>query len=546
MRTSSRRFIGIEPMPDAPGALRSSTQGISWSMTAARNACWSGRSSSGRQRTTGTGPSVPCAVAAEVLVGFQAAQDAQQVRPRPVLARDRSPALVVVGNTADGERTVHRRPATHLPSLRVVERGAASDVRGVDGPVGERRREAHLVAEPVGIRDPGISGPASISSTCRSSSSVSRVASARPAEPPPTMMSSYSPKQSSRPTPLPPGTLWGIVPNGPITALRPCFIAASGWPLSFVGSVRRTRMQRRTVVPERDGYIPGVPCWIDTNQPDPEAALPFYRGLFGWEFEDVMPEGSPGVYFIGRIRGRRRGRGRRRFPKARHRWRCGTPTSGSTAPTRRQREPARPAARWSRSPSTCSTPGGWRSLADPEGAVFCVWQAKNHQGAKVVNEHGSLNFNGLATRDPEAAKAFYGAVFGWQTLDLPSGVMWTLPGYGDHLEESTPGLREQMAQMGAPDGFIDVVAALNPIAPTTPRRRRTGASPSGSTTLTPPPRRHASSAARSSPDPSMPRGPGWRSSRTRRERPSSPASSSRRTATSKPEEFAHSRVTTGR
>ena len=47
---------------------------------------------------------------------------------------------------------------------------------------------------------------------------------------------------------------------------------------------------------------------------------------------------------------------------------------------------------------------------------------------------------------------------------LPAGVFWTLPGYGDHLEERTPGLREQMAQMSAPDGFIDVVAVLNPIA----------------------------------------------------------------------------------
>jgi predicted enzyme related to lactoylglutathione lyase len=41
--------------------------------------------------------------------------------------------------------------------------------------------------------------------------------------------------------------------------------------------------------------------------------------------------------------------------------------------------------------------------------------------------------------------------------------MWTLPGYGDHLERGSPGLREQMAAMGAPEGFIDVVAALNPI-----------------------------------------------------------------------------------
>ncbi len=103
-------------------------------------------------------------------------------------------------------------------------------------------------------------------------------------------------------------------------------------------------------------------------------------------------------------------------------------------------------------------------LTDPEGAAFNVWQAKEHKGAKVVNEHGALNFNGLAVRDVEGAKAFYRAVFGWATLEMPMGVLWTLPGYGDHLEERTPGLREQMGQMGAPNGFIDVVAALNPIA----------------------------------------------------------------------------------
>jgi predicted enzyme related to lactoylglutathione lyase len=103
-------------------------------------------------------------------------------------------------------------------------------------------------------------------------------------------------------------------------------------------------------------------------------------------------------------------------------------------------------------------------LVDPEGAVICVWQGKGNTGAQIVNEHGSLNFNTLATRDTEAAKAFYGAVFGWDTLALPGMSMWTLPGYGDHLEERSPGLREQMAQMGGPDGFIDVVAALNPIA----------------------------------------------------------------------------------
>jgi predicted enzyme related to lactoylglutathione lyase len=103
-------------------------------------------------------------------------------------------------------------------------------------------------------------------------------------------------------------------------------------------------------------------------------------------------------------------------------------------------------------------------VADPEGAMFCLWQAKENFGAAVVNEHGALNFNGLATRDPQAAERFYNAVFGWKILPLNAGPMWLLPGYGDHLEEKTPGLRENVKQMGAPDGFIDVVAQINPIA----------------------------------------------------------------------------------
>ena len=216
-------------------------------------------------------------------------------------------------------------------------------------------------------------------------------------------------------------------------------------------------------MPERDGYIPGVPCWVDTSQPDPEKTLPFYEGLFGWEFEDVMPEGSEIPYFIGRIRG------------------------GDVGAVASVPEGAPPMAMWNSyiwvdnadetaakardaggavlgEPFDVMDSGRMAVLADPEGAVFNIWQAKGHKGAQVVNEHGALNFNGLATRDPDRAKAFYGAVFGWQTLDLPAGAMWTLPGYGDHLEENSPGLREQMAGMGAPEGFIDVVAALNPIA----------------------------------------------------------------------------------
>jgi hypothetical protein len=103
-------------------------------------------------------------------------------------------------------------------------------------------------------------------------------------------------------------------------------------------------------------------------------------------------------------------------------------------------------------------------FADPEGAAICVWQANQHKGARIVNEPGALNFNGLNTRDAQGAKRFYGAVFGWDTIELDGGAeMWALPAYGDHLEAANPGLRKQIEELGAPSRFADVVASINPI-----------------------------------------------------------------------------------
>ena len=217
-------------------------------------------------------------------------------------------------------------------------------------------------------------------------------------------------------------------------------------------------------MPERDGYLPGVPCWVDTSQPDPDAAVAFYRGLFGWDFENAMAPDSPGKYFIGRIRG------------------------GDVAAVGSQPEGGPAQAVWNTyiwvqnadeaaakvrdaggrvlsEPFDVMDAGRMAVCADPEGAAFCAWQAKEHKGARIVNEPGSLNFNGLSTRDVAGAKAFYDSVFGWETLELPGGAqMWRLPGYGEYLEQGDPGLRNRVGEAGAPEGFADVVAALAPIA----------------------------------------------------------------------------------
>jgi predicted enzyme related to lactoylglutathione lyase len=102
-------------------------------------------------------------------------------------------------------------------------------------------------------------------------------------------------------------------------------------------------------------------------------------------------------------------------------------------------------------------------LRDPQGALFCVWQAGRTKGAKVVNEHGAVNFNTLHTADLDAAKKFYGEVFGWTTLSLAGAQFWTLPGYGAYLETLRPGIRKEAAEMGAA-GFEDVVAVFEPLS----------------------------------------------------------------------------------
>jgi uncharacterized protein len=216
-------------------------------------------------------------------------------------------------------------------------------------------------------------------------------------------------------------------------------------------------------VPERDGYIPGVPCWIDTSQPDPQAAADFYGALFGWELEDVMPPDAPVRYFMARIRGKDVA-GVGSIPEGAPQmatWNTYVCVDSADETASKVRDAGGGVMM---EPFDVMDAGRMAVLTDPEGAVFFVWEARANKGSQIVNEHGSNNFNNLNTRDLERAKAFYGAVFGWETLELDGGAqMWTLPGYGDHLEELSPGLRKGMEEMGAPKGFEDVVAGINEI-----------------------------------------------------------------------------------
>jgi uncharacterized protein len=216
---------------------------------------------------------------------------------------------------------------------------------------------------------------------------------------------------------------------------------------------------------EREAYPASVPCWVETLQPDPRAALDFYGPLFGWEFvgPGPMPDQLSGEYFVARVMGREVA-GLGSLPD------LGEPpvpawntyirvNSVDEAVERAKAEGAGLLI----GPLDARPAGRLAVLVDPAGAVVSVWEARAREGAQLINEPGTWAMSSLHTTDGDGAKAFYGSVFGWQpeAFGPPEAEMtlWRLPGYvgGEATWSAVP--RDVVAVM-APTG--DAAAAVPP------------------------------------------------------------------------------------
>jgi uncharacterized protein len=181
----------------------------------------------------------------------------------------------------------------------------------------------------------------------------------------------------------------------------------------------------------RDGYENGVPSWIAGTHPDPQQALAFYTELFGWQAS------QRGEHHVCTLRGRDVA-GFVEGDDAAWRTNVWVDSADDTA-ARAQ------AAGGSILSGPQDLPGVGRSavLADPAGAVFTVSEPDPHRGAQVVNEPAAWAMSALATPDLEGAKAFYGAVFGWDTDTFAVGeiqaTLWRLPGFeGGEPQQPVP------------------------------------------------------------------------------------------------------------
>ena len=169
---------------------------------------------------------------------------------------------------------------------------------------------------------------------------------------------------------------------------------------------------------ERTSYEPGTPSWVDLGSPDPAAAAAFYRGLFGWDITEPGPVEETGGYMMASLRGKNvAGLGPQQNPDAPPYWTTYITVADveKTAALASENGGAVLAE-----PFDVLDAGRMAVLLDSVGAAVSIWQPINHIGAQVVNEPGAFCWNELNVRDPDAAKAFYGALFGWEAVTDPA------------------------------------------------------------------------------------------------------------------------------
>lgn len=172
---------------------------------------------------------------------------------------------------------------------------------------------------------------------------------------------------------------------------------------------------------ERTSYAPGTPSWVDLATPDMEAAAQFYGGLLGWEVPELPNSAEMGGY----RRAKKNGVDVAGMVPLMQE---GQPTAWSTYVSVADADTTAEAVKGAGGsvviePMDVAELGRMAVFTDPSGAFFGVWQPGTFPGAGLVNEPGALGWNELGTRNPGAAMAFYGAVFGWGFEEPRSGPM---------------------------------------------------------------------------------------------------------------------------
>jgi hypothetical protein len=179
-------------------------------------------------------------------------------------------------------------------------------------------------------------------------------------------------------------------------------------------------------------YPPGTPSWVELNSPDADASAAFYAAAMGWDASAPGPVEETGGYRMFEQSGQN-------VAGLMPHMQEGQPTAWVTYVSVADADETAAKVKAAGGsvlvdPMDVMDIGRMALFADPSGAAFGIWQPRTFAGADLVNEPGSLCWNEVLTRNAEAARAFYPAVFGWvagrpQFEGAPeSYVVWELDG----------------------------------------------------------------------------------------------------------------------
>jgi predicted enzyme related to lactoylglutathione lyase len=169
-------------------------------------------------------------------------------------------------------------------------------------------------------------------------------------------------------------------------------------------------------MPEMHDYPHGTPSWVDLTTSEVAGAAAFYGALLGWEAVDQGEAfGHYHQFQLGGqvVAGMMRGAGD--MPVV---WTTYVSTDDAEVTAAAVREHGGGVIV---PPMPVHDLGVMAVFTDPQGAAFGAWQPGTHRGAALVNEPGTLVWNELAVRDPQAVIPFYASVFGWGHETAPMG-----------------------------------------------------------------------------------------------------------------------------
>ena len=176
-------------------------------------------------------------------------------------------------------------------------------------------------------------------------------------------------------------------------------------------------------------YPHGTFSWADLSSNDAAVALPFYKALFGWtSVDNPLPGG--GVYTMLS----KDGKNVCGLSQASQEMMdMGMPSVWSSYITVDDVEAVTDrvvdlGGKVTMGAFDVMDAGRMSVIQDPSGAFVSLWETVNHKGADAFNIPGTMGWNELATRDPEAAAQFFSELLGWTSETDPNGYVMYLNG----------------------------------------------------------------------------------------------------------------------